>query len=339
MEEITFEESQKIDNPLYVDVRAPVEYEEDHIPGAINLPIFNDEERKEVGTLYKMAGKTDAVKRGSEIGGRRITGIINSLSEVKDRQIIIYCARGGMRSGAVASLINSLGIKVFRIRDGYRAFRKTVMDGLSTITIKPQIFVLQGLTGAGKTEILRITQNSADLEDMAGHRSSLFGSIGLKQKSQKRFETLLWLKLEELKDRDFILFEGESKKIGNLHIPDNIFRQMREAPAIYIETPVERRVEIIKREYAGFNEDERILKTVNSLRRRLGSVKTDTLIELYTRRDLDEFIKILLLDYYDLLYRHTLDKFDYLARISNNDTVETSREVLEVVKKYLNNKI
>ncbi len=335
MEDITFEESQKIANPLYVDVRAPIEYNEDHIPGAINLPIFNDEERKEIGTLYKMAGKTDAVKRGTEIGGKRIVDIINSLSEINDREIIIYCARGGMRSGAVASLISSLGIKTYRIIDGYRSFRKIIMDDLSSIRIKPKMFVLQGLTGAGKTEILRLIPNSVDLEDMAGHRSSLFGSIGLTQNSQKRFETLLWLKLKELEKEDFVLFEGESKKIGNLHIPENIFRQMREAPAIYIDTEVERRAEIIRKEYTGFNEDEKILKTVNSLRSKIGPVKTDLLIELYTQGNIDEFIKILLLDYYDTLYRHTLDTFDYLARIKNRDSAEASGEVLEVVKKTL----
>ncbi len=335
MEDITFEESQKLAHPLYVDVRAPIEFNEDHIPGAINLPIFNDEERKEIGTMYKMVGKVDAVKRGTEIGGRRIVDIINSLAEIKDREIVIYCARGGMRSGAVASLISSLGIKTYRIIDGYRSFRKIVMDCLASIEIKPRVFVLQGLTGAGKTEILKITRNAVDLEDMAGHRSSIFGGIGLKQNSQKRFETLLWRRLEELENEEFVLFEGESKKVGNSHIPENIFRQMRGAPAIYIETSIERRVEIIRKEYTGFNEDERILKTVNTLRSKLGAAKTDTLIEFYNQGNLDEFIKALLLDYYDTLYRHTLDKFEYLARIENNDTTETSLQIIEVIKKTL----
>lgn len=335
MEDITFEESQNIANPLYVDVRAPIEYNEDHIPGAINLPIFNDEERKEVGTLYKMAGKSDAVKRGTEIGGKRIVDIINSLSEIKDREIIIYCARGGMRSGAVASLINSLGIKTYRIIDGYRSFRKLVMDELFTMVVKPKMFILQGLTGAGKTEILKQLPNAVDLEDMAGHRSSIFGGIGLTQNSQKRFETLLWLRLKELGSEPFVIFEGESRKVGNMHIPENIFRQMREAPPIYIETSLERRVEIIKKEYTGFNEDERILKIAGSLRSKLGTVKTDLLIKYYNEGNLDEFIKILLIDYYDTLYRHTLDKFNYLATINNTDTAEASQKVLEIVKNSL----
>ncbi len=335
MEEITFEESQKIKNPLYVDVRAPIEYNEDHIPGAVNLPIFNDEERKEVGTLYKMVGREDAVKRGTEIGGKRITEIVNSLIQNKEKEIIIYCARGGMRSGAVASLINSLGIKTYKIKEGYRAFRKFVIDQLSTMEIKPRVFVLQGFTGAGKTEILKILSNSVDLEGMAGHRSSLFGGIGLKQNSQKCFETLLWQRLEQLKDEQFIIFEGESKKVGNLHIPDNIFKQMKEAAAIYIDASIERRIEIIRKEYTGFNEDEKILSTVNSLKSKLGVKKTDKLTELYNGGYLDEFIRILLLDYYDLLYRHTLDRIDYLSRINNTETVEASRKVIDVITNSL----
>lgn len=335
MKEITFEESMEMSNPLYVDVRAPIEYNEDHVPGAVNLPIFNDEERREIGTLYRMSGQGDAIKRGTEIGGKRIVDIINGISEVKDKEIVIYCARGGMRSGAVASLLDSLGIKTYRISGGYKSFRKMVTEQLSTMKVKPRIFVLQGLTGSGKTEIIRFIPNSVDLEGMAGHRSSLFGGIGLRQNSQKCFETLLWHKLELLKNEDYVIFEGESKKVGNLHIPENIFSQMRQSPAIYIETSIERRIEIIRNEYTGFNEDQKILNTVNSLKRRLGSVKTDTLTDLYRKGEIDEFIRILLLDYYDSLYRHTLDKFDYIARINNSDSGDAALQVIEAVKGYI----
>lgn len=333
MEEISFEESRKIKNALYVDVRSPIEFEEDHIPGAVNLPIFSDDERKEIGTLYKMAGKSDAIKKGTEVGGRRIVDIINTLSAVREREIIIYCARGGMRSAAVASLVNSLGIRALRIRDGYRSYRKMVMERLSAIEIKPAVFVLQGLTGAGKTEILRFIPESVDLEQMAGHRSSIFGGIGLKQNSQKGFETLLLKRLDELEDSEYVIFEGESKKVGNLHIPENIFIQMRRAPAIFIETPIERRIEIIKREYTGFNEDEKILNTVSSLRSKLGNEKTDMLLELYNRGEIDRFIENLLIDYYDSLYRHTLDRLTYIEEIVNNNSEEASRAVIETARR------
>ena len=333
--EITFEESLELHNPLYVDVRAPVEYNEDHIPGAINLPRFNDEERKEVGILYKSLGKDEAIKRGAEIGSKRIVDIIKSLTDIKDKTIIIYCARGGMRSASVASIINSLGIKAYRIKNGYKSFRKTVLEYLSTNIIKPKIFILQGLTGSGKTEILRFINNSIDLEAMAGHRSSVFGGIGLRQNSQKFFETSLWHRLEELKNEKFIIFEGESKKIGNLHIPSNIFIQMRQGKMINIATPMEKRIEVIKNEYAEFSINETILATVNSLRRKLGSKKTDTLIEFYNNGNIDEFIKLLLLDYYDILYKHTLDKYEYIDTVINNNSKETSDRILDIINKYM----
>ena len=332
--EITFEESLKLHNPLYVDVRAPIEYNEDHIPGAINLPIFNDEERKEVGTLYKILGKDEAVKRGAEIGGKRIVDIIKSLTDIKDKTIIIYCFRGGMRSASVASVINSLGTKAYKIKDGYKSFRRSVLAYLSTTIIRPKIFILQGLTGTGKTEILRLMNNGIDLEEMAGHRSSVFGGIGLRQSSQKFFETSLWHRLEELKNEKFIIFEGESKKIGNLHIPENIFKQMQEGFMINIEAPIEKRIEIIKNEYAGFCMNETILKIVNSLRSKLGTKKADMLIEFYNNGNIYEFIQILLLDYYDILYKHSLDRYEYIDTVINNNSAETGDKILKIINKY-----
>lgn len=335
MTEITYEESKGLENPLYIDVRAPLEYEEDHIPGAINLPIFDNEERKEVGTLYRMAGRDDAVRRGTEIGGKNVGPIVNSIMEYRERAIVIYCARGGMRSGAVAALVNSLGIETYRIKDGYKSYRRYINEKLATIRIKPPLFILQGLTGAGKTEILGYIKNSVDLEYMAGHRSSVFGAIGLEQKSQKYFETLLYDRLIELESADYIVMEGESQKIGNLHIPDNIFRQMRDAAVIYIDTPVERRVEIIKNEYTRFDQHEKVLEIVFSLKNRLGARKTLELTDLYRNDRIDEFIEMLLLDYYDNLYRHTLGRFNYTAVIKNENSETAARDVIIAVEEYL----
>lgn len=335
MKEILFEESLNLENPLYVDVRSPGEFADDHIPGAVNLPIFDNDERKEVGTLYRMAGRDTAVLRGTEIGGRRIGEIINRLSDIKDREIIIYCARGGMRSGSVASLINSLGISALRIKDGYKSYRRYVNERLSVMKIMPEIFILQGLTGAGKTEILKVLDNSIDIEGMAGHRSSVFGGIGLEQRSQKFFETELLRRIEELCKSPYVVIEGESRKVGNLHIPDNIFSQMRAGHYIYIDTPLERRISIIREEYNCFQEHERIIEIVNSLRGKLGNKKSDMLIDLYNAGRIDEFIEILLLDYYDLLYKHSLDKYDYISVIKNNDTLETLKNVEKVIKDYL----
>ncbi len=335
MNPITFEESLKLYNPLYVDVRSPGEYAEDHIPGAVNLPIFDNDERREIGTLYRMAGRDKAVLRGTEIGGRRIGDIINRLSETKGREIVIYCARGGMRSGSVASLLDSLGISTFRITDGYKSYRRYVNHNLSVIRIVPQIFILQGLTGAGKTDIIKILENSIDLEEFAGHRSSVFGGIGLTQRTQKNFETRLFNSINKLEKAPYLVIEGESRKVGNLHIPDNIFSQMQAGLFIYIETPIERRISIIREEYARFEEHEKIIQNVNSIRSKLGNKKTDLLIELYSAREIDEFIEILLLEYYDLLYKHSLEKYQYISVINNNDTEEAAGNVESVIKEYL----
>jgi tRNA 2-selenouridine synthase len=170
---------------------------------------------------------------------------------------------------------------------------------------------------------------------MAGHRSSVFGGIGLRQSSQKFFESSLWHRLEVLKNEEFIILEGESKKIGNLHIPENIFKQMKEASIINIEAPIEKRIEIIKNEYTGDDENKTILNIVNSLRSKLGSKKTDMLIEFYNNGNIDEFIKILLLDYYDILYKHTLDGYEYIDTVINNDSAEACDKILKIIKKYM----
>lgn len=335
MNEITYEESREIKDPVYIDVRSPLEYAEDHIPGAVNLPIFDNDERKEVGTLYRVAGREDAMRRGTEIGGKNVGSILNTILGYKEREIVIYCARGGMRSNSVSSLVNSLGIRTWRIRDGYKSYRRYVNSLLESIVIRPRLFVLQGLTGAGKTEILGYIKNSVDLEFMAGHRSSVFGGIGLNPCTQKYFETQLCGRFGELENEEYAVIEGESKKVGNLHIPENIFRQMRNSPVIYIETPIERRVEIIRKEYAKFNEHERVIKTVQSLKNRLGARKVLELTDLYSNGRIDEFIEMLLLDYYDGLYRHTLDRFDYIAVIENRDSEAAAAETVDAVKKYL----
>ncbi len=335
MKDITYEESLKLETPVYIDVRSPGEYEEDHIPGAINLPIFNNEERAEVGTIYRLIGRDKAVIRGTEIGGKRIGDIINALAEYNGRNIVIGCARGGMRSGAVASLLESLGISTFRLKDGYKSYRRYVLGILDNISIKPQVFIIQGLTGAGKTEIIKYIKNSIDIEGLAGHRSSVFGAIGLEQSSQKAFETGFCSGLLQLNNEAYIVLEGESRKVGNLHIPDNIFMQMRQSPAIYIDTPMKRRVEIIKKEYDRFHEHEKVIKIVRSLKRKMSAAKVDKLIELYTSEKIDEFIEMLLVDYYDALYGYTLKKMSYIDTLVNNDSEETAGQVIAVIENYL----
>jgi tRNA 2-selenouridine synthase len=320
VKDIYYEESLNLRNPVYIDVRSPLEFEEDHIPGALNLPIFDNEERKEVGTLYKMVGRDQAVLRGTEIGGKRIGNIINKISELKGCDIVIYCARGGMRSASVSSLLSALGIETYRIIDGYKSYRRYVNSNLSNLKIKPAIYMLQGLTGSGKTDILKELNFSVDLEGMAGHRSSVFGGIGLRQNSQKYFEGQLFWKLTDLNNNPYILFEAESRKVGSR--------------GFYIDQDSSgKKNRHYKKEYSSFRIEE-IISIVNSIRGKLGNAKSNALIELIENSRIDEFIEILLKEYYDPLYMHSIKKLNYIAEIENRNTKDAAEEVVLCIEKH-----
>jgi len=232
MNDITYSESLEIPDRIYIDVRAPIEFAEDHVEGAVNIPLFDDSERREVGTMYRAMGRDSAITRGTAIVGGKLPELVGSFMQYRDRNIVIMCARGGMRSGSLAALLDSLGMPVFRLRDGYKGYRRHVAGQLASILLPAPLFVLQGLTGTGKTEIIRKLPYAIDLEGMAGHRSSVFGGIGIAQKSQKRFESLLCDRIRGLAGAPGIVIEGESRKIGNLHLPPSLYELMRCSPSI-----------------------------------------------------------------------------------------------------------
>lgn len=334
MKEITYQESLSIDDRVYIDVRSPMEFAEDHISGSINIPLFGDDERKEVGTVYRMAGRDTAIERGTEIVGEKLRDLVKSFMPYRERSIVLLCARGGMRSGSLGSLLDSLGLRVFKLEQGYKGYRRHVRELLKTITMTAPLFVLQGLTGSGKTEIIRSFPWSIDLEDMAGHRSSVFGGIGIVQKSQKRFESLILDRLRTLQDAPCCLIEGESRKIGDLHIPESLYELMAESPVIYCDTPLERRVDIIHREYYPHCDDHNIPAIVKSLHSKLGRGTIDHLLGLYEAGNIREFIRIMLEKYYDPLYRHSLQRKDFIATIQNTSTAGAIEELKKLMAAY-----
>ncbi|TFH39302.1 MAG: tRNA 2-selenouridine(34) synthase MnmH, partial [Chrysiogenales bacterium] len=320
---------------VYIDVRSPSEFEIDSVIGAVNIPLFDDNERREVGTIYRMAGRDDAVIRGTAIAGEKLKELIEAFMRYRDNNIVILCARGGMRSGSIASLLASLGLTVFRLKDGYKGYRRHIVKQTGEMTLTAPLFVLQGLTGTGKTEIIRALPHSIDLEGMAGHRSSVFGGIGLASRSQKRFESLIMGRLDSLHGASHFIVEGESRKIGNLHIPDRFHAMMQAAPVILIEASMERRQEILLREYRDFCDDENIPAIVKSLTMKLGHAQIARLLDLYSRGNLGEFIRILLEKYYDPLYMHTLKRKDCIARIENRGTDAAAAAVQSAIEGYL----
>lgn len=338
MEEISYTDSLHLNDPVYIDVRSPGEFLADHIPGALNLPLFDDDERKEIGTIFNRIGQENAIVRGSEIAGGKLGDIISEISRIRDRDIVIYCFRGGMRSSSLVSLLASLDYKVYKLKYGYKGYRSYINERLVTINIDPRAFILQGLTGTGKSEIIRNISNAIDLEKMAGHRSSVFGGIGLTVNTQKMFETLLLTRIEELKSAEYVIMEGESRKIGDIHIPNRVLYVINNSPAILIRASMERRVKILTDEYIPYFNINELIPIVQSLEQRIGKNNSALLIEYLEKRDIENFTVLLLEKYYDPLYMHTMKKMSFIAEIENTDTAGTVRKVGEVIRGYIKQK-
>jgi tRNA 2-selenouridine synthase len=300
----------------FVDVRAPIEFEEDHIPGAINIPLLSNEERAIVGTLYKKEGKENAIDKGLEFISPKLPEMIKQYKELNN--IIIYCFRGGMRSNSIASLLNSMGIEVEVLERGYKEYRKFVMEKLEKVKIN-NLHILYGLTGSGKTEILNQLSNSLDLEGCAQHRGSIFGDINLKPTSQKYFESLLLKRITELKDEKIVFTEGESRKIGKVQIPLAIWQEMQKARKIKVNNTIEQRVERIHKEYCNKIDIDLFCSKLDMIKKYLGNKKVEELKLLLKENKLKEFIKIMLLEYYDKLYAHTIDSKEYEFEINNKE--------------------
>jgi tRNA 2-selenouridine synthase len=237
----------------------------------------------------------------------------------------------------ISGLLDSLGISVYRLTLGYKGYREYMRGYFSGLKVTTPVFVLQGLTGTGKTEILKHIKNSLDLEAMAGHRSSVFGGVGLNQHTQKMFESLLFRRIEELSGARYIVVEGESQKIGNLHIPDPFFRTMRSAPMILVSASMERRIRITVNEYAPCASCDIIDPIVTGLSLKMGKSMTEELKSLYREGNLDEFARILLEKYYDPGYMHAFRKYSFIATVENLDSMAAAAEIEEIIKKQIIN--
>ena len=304
----------------FVDVRSPKEFAEDHIPGAINIPLFDNEERAIVGTLYTKTSREAAIDKGLEIFSEKLPDMVKKYKELK-QAICIYCWRGGMRSRAVVSLLKSIGFDVIQLERGYKDYRRYVREQLAKVKIPPMI-ILYGLTGSGKTEILEQLNNSLDLEGLAEHRGSIYGDIHLNPNSQKMFESLLLKRLIELRDEERIFVEGESRRIGRILITDSVWASMQKATKVKVISPIEERVERIHRIYCdNFNKEKFSEKTM-AISKHIGKKKAEEIVQLIQAGRIKEFIEMILLEYYDKLYAHTVDTKEYAYEIKNKEDLE-----------------
>ena len=299
---------------LLVDVRTPTEFAEVTIPGAINVPIFSDEERARVGTLYKQQGKGVARKLGVELVAPRIPTLLEQIATARQGHsgpVIVFCWRGGMRSLAMTSFLNLAGIHARQLIGGHKGFRRLVCAYFEKQQWPP-IYVLRGLTGVGKTQVLhRLAEQGypvIDLEGLANHRGSAFGGLGLQsQPGQKRFEALLWERLQQIESTAYLVTEGESLHIGRLMVPKKFHQAMQVQTSLWLTASLQFRTRIILDDYPALDRlREQFEKPICALKERLGNQVVNQLLALLHAGQWEELVRELMVHYYDPLYLHTL---------------------------------
>lgn len=292
------------DGSVILDVRSPSEYERGHIPGALSLPLLDDEERAEVGTTYKQTGKEEAYSQALNIAGPKIKDLVDRARQLAPAASInIHCWRGGMRSGSLAWLLHASGFKEINVlQRGYKGYRQWV---LSRLDLTCPMVVLGGWTGSAKTEVLKhlvpLNEPVIDLEKLAHHKGSAFGWIGeAPQPTQEQFENDLAGELNQHLERSAIWVEDESEHIGKVRIPRPLFLQIRKAPVFFIDIPKSVRVPHLVHTYARYG-DEKLEQSILKIAKRLGGLNTKLALEALQRQDY-ELVADLALTYYDKTY-------------------------------------
>src|SRR5688572_10830570 len=249
-----------------IDVRSPAEYAEDHIPGAVSAPVLDDAERAEVGTLYKQVSPFDAKKIGASLIARNVARHVENLFKGKDKSWhpLVYCWRGGKRSGAMAHILREIGWNADTLEGGYKAYRRFVVSQLESLPSGLDFIVIHGPTGSGKSRLLAALERAGaqvlDLEALAAHRGSVLGSLPDRpQPSQKMFESQLLEGLSNLDSSKPVYVEGESKKIGELQVPEALMGRMRASSCIALEVAIDVRVDLLLEEYRHFLQDRALL--------------------------------------------------------------------------------
>ncbi|MFZ6846363.1 tRNA 2-selenouridine(34) synthase MnmH [Undibacterium sp. RuTC16W] len=299
-----------------IDVRSPGEFTEDHLPHAINCPVLDDEERIRVGTMYKQVNAFEAKKVGAALVAKNIAKHIEThfLDKPKDWMPLIYCWRGGNRSGSMAHILAKIGWPVVQLDGGYKSYRQHVNQYLPEIANTISWRVICGTTGSGKSRLLQTLHKQGaqvlDLEQIAAHKGSVLGGLpDLAQPSQKYFESQIWQTLREFDTKRPVYVESESKKVGNLRVPDQVIQTMRGAPCLALHLTMSDRVELLMQEYAHF------VKNPEGLNRQL-----DCLVSLHGKEKIQqwkqhanegqmrELVTQLLERHYDPVYIRSIDK-------------------------------
>ena len=329
-----------------VDCRSPAEYAEDHVPGAISAPVLDDLERATVGTMYKQHSPFDAKKLGAALVAKNVARHVETLFAGKDRgwRPLVYCWRGGKRSGAMAHILREIGWDAQTLAGGYREYRRWVVAQLDRIPETFDLRVIHGPTGSGKSRLLAALRRAGaqvlDLEGLAAHRGSVLGNLPDRpQPSQKWFESLLLQELSAFVPDRALFVEGESKKIGQLQVPEALIARMRVSQCLRVETALEVRVTLLLEEYQHFLANPALLAAqLDCLVGLHGREKIAAWKALAARSAWREFVAALLLEHYDPAYRRSsqrnftqLSQADAIAIRAADDAAfdRVARQLLE----------
>jgi tRNA 2-selenouridine synthase len=311
---------------VIIDVRSPGEFASGHIPGAINIPLLNNEEREAVGTCYKNQGHDAAVDLGFRLVGGKFADYAQQARALCGQQdTIVYCWRGGLRSSIMSWVFDLAGVRVSQLQGGYKSWRRECLNLFGT---PYRLVLLSGMTGCGKTAILESLQKSGeqviDLEKLASHKGSSFGALGMpEQPTQEHFENLIALALLRLNTENWIWLEDESRFIGKVRVPDAFFARMEQAVEVELVRSRAQRIQRVIEEYGMFSTAELEERTA-VLAKRMGSEQVRQAIDALHQGELEQWISVLL-DYYDKTYLHTRNK-----RRAETGEPETFRLLVEL---------
>jgi tRNA 2-selenouridine synthase len=323
--EINIEEYfQKFAEVPLIDVRSPSEFIKGHIPGSFSIPLFSDEERAHVGTVYLKKSQEEALKLGYDYANPKSDYYISSSKEIaKSNKVAVHCWRGGMRSQTFAKLLEENGFsELFVINGGYKAFRKYALDSFKRDAL---LCVIGGYTGSGKTEILKFLKEDGlqviDLEELANHKGSVFGGIGKgSQPTTEQFENNLFIQWNKMDSSKQVILEDESQRIGSVTIPTDLFKKILEEPIFFLEVPKKERAKFLVKEYASC-EKAKLSRAISMITKRLGDQNTRLALEFLGKDKFYEFV-LIVLNYYDKSYKEVLSHRDpkLVHTIKLNDT-------------------